>query len=98
MKLFKCKLHLNLVLLCVSFTHPFSEAKSTLNDDQIKQQIIQESIASYSGNCPCPYNIARNGSQCGKRSAYSKPGGASPICYPEDVTRRMIEQFKRTQY
>lgn len=66
-----------------------------VSDDYIKQQIIQQSIASYPGSCPCPYNLARNGSQCGARSAYSKPGGYDPICYPRDVTPEMIQQYRR---
>jgi len=61
----------------------------------IKQQIINESIASYRGNCPCPYNTDRIGRRCGARSAYSRPGGASPICYVEDVTPRMVEEYRR---
>ena len=70
-------------------------ARSNLSDDQIKQQIIQESISSYSGRCPCPYNVAKNGSQCGGRSAYSRPGGASPICYPEDISLRMVQDYRK---
>jgi hypothetical protein len=37
------------------------------------------------GNCDCPYDIARDGSICGRRRAYSRSGGRSPICYPSDV-------------
>ena len=70
-------------------------SRPSLTEEQITQLIIQQSIASYPGNCPCPYNQASNGSRCGKRSAYSKPGGASPICYPEDVTPEMIKRFRR---
>ena len=69
-------------------------AKSNYTDEQIKQQIINNSIASYSGSCPCPYNVARNGIQCGRRSAYSKPGGASPICYPQDVSKQMVNRYR----
>lgn len=64
------------------------------SDASIKKKIIEESINSYSGNCPCPYNVARNGSSCGGRSAYSRAGGASPICYPKDVTKEMIREYK----
>lgn len=63
-------------------------------DQQIIQNIISESIANYSGNCPCPYNMAANGSSCGRRSAYSKPGGYAPVCYPKDVTEAMISSYK----
>ena len=48
--------------------------------------MIQESIAQYPGKCPCPYSIMSNGKQCGKRSAYSKPGGYEPLCYVSDIT------------
>jgi hypothetical protein len=64
-----------------------------LSTEQIKQQIIQESLANYPGNCPCPYNTTRNGRSCGARSAYSRPGGYSPICYPQDVTPQMIKDY-----
>lgn len=35
----------------------------------------------YVGRCDCPYDVMRNGRLCGGRSAYSRPGGRSPICY-----------------
>ncbi len=52
------------------------------------QRAIRQSIASYSGSCPCPYSVDRAGRRCGGRSAYSKPGGAAPLCYAADVRRR----------
>jgi hypothetical protein len=64
-------------------------------DAEIKQAIIRESLAQYPGPCPCPYNVARNGSHCGKRSAYSKPGGYSPICYEADVTPEMVNAWRQ---
>lgn len=67
-----------------------------LSDDQIKKAIIKDSIDQYPGNCPCPYNIARNGSSCGRRSAYSRGGGYAPICYPSDVTKEMIKEWRET--
>ncbi len=65
-----------------------------LTDAQIKKAIIKESIEQYPGPCPCPYNTARNGSSCGKRSAYSRPGGYAPICYNSDVTKNMIKEWR----
>lgn len=65
-----------------------------ITNEQIIQNIIQNSIASYPGNCPCPYNFTAGGSKCGKRSAYSKPGGYAPLCYPADVTPAMISSYK----
>ncbi|WP_380181063.1 hypothetical protein [Kalamiella sp. sgz302252] len=73
-----------------------SQAKSAsrLSDAQVKQQIIEESIDSYSGNCACPFNTASNGSRCGKRSAWSRPGGASPVCYANEITAEMIKAWR----
>lgn len=64
------------------------------SDDAIRRAIIEQSIASYYGSCPCPYNVDRAGRSCGRRSAYSRPGGRSPICYPEDVTAGMVARFR----
>lgn len=82
------------LLLCATY-QTAAEAKSNLTDAQVKQQIIQESIQSYHGSCPCPYNVAKNGSRCGKRSAYSRPGGAAPICYESDVTEPMLRDWRK---
>lgn len=64
-------------------------------DAQIRQRIINESIASYPGNCPCPYNIARNGSRCGGRSAYSRAGGYGPLCYPSDISNKQVDAYRQ---
>ena len=78
--------------LCVAFG---AEAKQISQSvEAIKQKIIQQSIENYPGNCPCPYNTARNGSRCGKRSAYNRAGGYAPLCYPEDVSDRMVKEYK----
>ncbi|EOY5380202.1 hypothetical protein ACXYXE_003109 [Cronobacter dublinensis] len=71
-----------------------SPALAALSDDQVKEQIIQESIADYPGNCPCPYNTMRNGRACGGRSAWSREGGYSPVCYKREVTVQMIREWR----
>lgn len=63
-------------------------------DATIIQRIIAESLARYPSSCACPYNTDRGGRRCGKRSAYSKPGGYAPICYPQEVTKAMIDAFR----
>ena len=72
----------------------FAFQPSQLTDDQIRKQIIQQSIASYPGSCPCPYSVARNGSSCGGRSAYSRAGGYQPKCYPKDVSTAEVNKFR----
>ncbi|QLZ74424.1 hypothetical protein HV075_18750 [Klebsiella pneumoniae] len=65
------------------------------HDDQVKQKIIDDSIASYPGTCACPFNTARNGSSCGRRSAWSKAGGYSPTCYKKEVTKEMVKEWRQ---
>ena len=68
----------------------------TLSDKEIRENLIQKSIVNYPGNCPCPYNTARNGSQCGGRSAWSRSGGYAPLCYDSDVSDEMVQNYKET--
>jgi hypothetical protein len=83
------------LITALMFGHAYAKSEQkTLTTAQMKQIIIEESIASYSGNCPCPYNSARNGSRCGKRSAYNRRGGYAPLCYPEDVTDEMVKEYR----
>jgi hypothetical protein len=71
-----------------------TDGKKPLSDAQIKKILIDESIAAYQGNCPCPYSTARNGSRCGKRSAWSRAGGAEPLCYANDVSAEMVQDYR----
>lgn len=83
---------LALVICAISATgHAREPAPS---DDDIRQILIRKSIEAYAGSCPCPYNSARNGSRCGKRSAYNRPGGASPLCYPQDIPDEMVARYR----
>lgn len=64
------------------------------SDDVIRDKIVAASISEYRGNCPCPDFRDRAGRRCGKRSAYLRAGGASPLCYRSDVTPEMIQRYK----
>jgi hypothetical protein len=80
-----------LAMLCI-FNAGAKETR--VPDASIVKMVIQESIDGYSGNCPCPYNSAQNGSRCGKRSAYNRAGGYAPLCFKEDVTQEMISEYR----
>ena len=82
------------LLAVVLVTAVGQTTKVEKTDAEIRQAIINESIASYRGSCPCPYNTDRAGRKCGARSAYSRPGGASPICYAKDVTQKMVDDYR----
>ena len=89
----------NKVLISFSFLilliNPAYADNQALSDDAIRKTLIQNSIASYPGRCPCPYNAASNGSRCGKRSAYSRPGGYAPLCYPKDISDAQVKQYRQ---
>jgi len=86
---------MRVLLICLALTLAPLSAFAESNE-AIKQAIIEQSIRNYSGNCPCPENRDRAGRRCGKRSAYSRVGGYSPLCYPSDVTLGMIEEYMAT--
>lgn len=86
---------LRLIVLAAAVLLSAAQAKPVKSDAVIKQEIIRESIAQYKGNCPCPYSTDRSGRSCGKRSAYSRPGGAAPLCYPGDVTKKMVDDYRK---
>ncbi len=65
------------------------------SDAEIRQRIVRQSIAAYPGPCACPYNTDRAGRSCGRRSAYSRPGGYAPLCYPANVSREEVEAWRR---
>lgn len=77
----------------IAFSMAPAFAKKQQSDAQIREEIIRQSIESYPGNCPCPYNLASNGSRCGKRSAWNRAGGYAPKCYPEDVTAEDVKLY-----
>ena len=74
------------------------KVEAVLTAAAIAAIIIQVSRDQYHAGgrpCACPDDTARNGSACGARSAYSRPGGAAPLCYPTDVTAAMIEAYRK---
>jgi len=76
------------------------KVEAALTAAAITAIIIQVSRDQYHAGgrpCACPDDTARNGSACGGRSAYSRPGGAAPLCYPSDVTAAMIDSYRQRQ-
>jgi hypothetical protein len=76
------------------------KAETVLTAAAIAAIIVQTSRDQYhTGGRPCarPDDTMRNGRACGGRSAYSRPGGAAPLCYPSDVTAAMIDAYRHRQ-
>lgn len=86
-----------LFAILVALPSPAIGFDQTPTDQQITAAIIQESQQAYYATghpCACPEDLARNGSRCGARSAYSRPGGAEPKCYPQDVSKAEIDTYR----
>ncbi|MBE7200297.1 MAG: SH3 domain-containing protein [Parafilimonas terrae] len=71
-----------------------AQVSPALNAAAIAKLLIAESIAAYPGPCACPYQSARNGSSCGKRAAYVRPGGYAPLCFAKDITPEMVAEYR----
>jgi hypothetical protein len=71
------------------------QAVARESDAQVRQRLIRESIASYPGNCPCPYNTDRAGRRCGARSAWNRAGGYAPMCFDNDINKEMVDRNRR---
>jgi hypothetical protein len=75
------------------------KAKVVLTAAAITAILIAASVAEYRSTrpCACPYNETRTGKSCGGRSAWSRPGGAAPLCYASDITPAMIASYRAGQ-
>src|SRR3954465_13500675 len=81
------------VVTILALTTAWAQTRKT--DAQLRKEMIAASIAAYQGSCPCPYNVDRRGRSCGARSAYRRPGGASPLCSDRDVTKAMVDDYRK---
>jgi len=85
------------LLLAFILVCPSAGFAQAVTDNQIAEIIVRDSRAAYYARghpCACPDDRARNGSRCGARSAYSRPGGASPYCYILDVPKSKIDEYR----
>jgi hypothetical protein len=74
------------------------KVETALTAAAIAAIIVQASRDQYHAGgrpCACPDDTMRNGRACGGRSAYSRPGGAAPLCYPSDVPAAMIQSYRQ---
>lgn len=50
--------------------------------------------ASFGALAACPYSSAGNGAHCRARSAYSRSGGYNVLCYPTNITKGVLQEWK----
>ena len=71
-----------------------------LTNDEVRELMIQFTISSYKGICPCPYSPDLIGGICGTESAYyhesapSRPGRSKMKCYFRDISNEEIYFWK----
>jgi hypothetical protein len=65
-------------------------------DEDIRNLVVQDSLARFQGYCPCPYSYDR-GQQCADKSVYSQPSGPPTglYCYPRDVPYWEVVEYRR---
>lgn len=81
------------ILLFSTLTLGFSKKELSL----AKREMVSLSISNYHGSCPCPYSVMVNGRSCGRRSAYSRPGGKSPLCFEGDISDEAALKFLKKE-
>jgi hypothetical protein len=71
------------------------EVLEQLSDTRVRQQIIQESQAKYRGRCVCPYQTRdASGRSCKGRHEIVR-SDPQPSCRPEQVTPRMMDEWRK---
>ena len=83
-------------ILLLLFSMTILASARTLSDSDVASAIIAECDAIYHAHrpCACPDDPMRNGRTYGRRSAYNRPGGASPRCYVKDVSAKDITDYR----
>jgi hypothetical protein len=77
-----------------------AQETAALTDAVVIALVIAGSIAAYKAMgkpCACPKDLMKNGRVCGGNSAWSRPGGYKPLCFPTDVTPAMINAYRATK-
>ena len=71
------------------------EALQRLSDNRIRQAIMRDSQSPYPNQCVCPYQTRDlKGRSCKGRHEVIKTR-PQPICYPEQVTDKMVSAWRR---
>jgi hypothetical protein len=86
---------LALAALGLGLLAPAPATAQRYHDDDVRRMMIEESLARFGAECPCPYSYAWNGRQCANNSAYMKRQGETPLCYPNDISQRDVILYRR---
>lgn len=68
-----------------------------MTDKQIRHLLVEGSISTFPGECPCPFSKDSKGKVCGDNSQYFiSPGDL--YCYEDDITDDMINKFRKDNH
>ncbi len=98
MRKFKSVLLLTSLLLISNNLYATSDKfEIKLSDNEIKTEILRDYLTYHirdRGPCPCPELRSSDNKRCGKRSAWSRNANKTVMCYKDDVTQDMIDDWK----
>ena len=69
-----------------------------LSDNRVRQRLMRESQSRYGGRCVCPYQTNDlTGRSCkGRQEVITTP--PRPICYPSQVTKEMVNEWRQRHH
>lgn len=67
-----------------------------MSDAEIRSNILDGSLKSFEGSCPCPFSKDDKGKLCGDDSAYFRSPG-KVLCYERDISDSEV-RFYRQKY
>jgi hypothetical protein len=93
------------------FTPDYPDSPAAIDEPseaEIRDILVRESIARYSGSCACPYHRKFNEKlfrfpnnfrdhplvKCGADSEYIRPGGPTVFCYGTDVPAELVAAYR----
>ena len=79
-----------------STTVVFTGPPVPMDNDEVREIVMDHSINAFHGPCACPYSRNSDGFECGVEAAYYKPGGYRIYCYPEDVRKQLNIFYRKT--
>ena len=64
-----------------------------MTDGQVRERIVEESVAAHAGSCACPDEFDAISRACA-RSAQGKSGGEKVVCYPHEISDQQVREYR----
>lgn len=70
---------------CEGIAADYRRAVNAFTPEDLRWTGMVMTQVAYGGQCGCPDDLDERGQICGERSAYTRSGGARPICDPSAI-------------